>query len=302
MTPYITSYITYNSEQSQLNLHDLVDDIVDGLEDDESKTLAILRWFDRGENKQENISNMYYRFNQKDALVLLYSKVLYEGFIYSKYPFFGFRFPDTTDNWYSWIYHSRIGRCGEYSRLCSVMCHYANISVREVSCNGEDHDWNEVKIENEWIVIDATTVNLPCKNGYNISRDFMENKVKGDLISNGICVDKGNVSYVYALYPDNLEYEEDITDRYTDVVNISIKVIDNNDIAVEGAKIKVYSQNRLKKRYTGLYNSTNESGIFIFRIGGGNYTFEASYNGKSGMIRDSFSEDISNHYETIIVK
>ena len=301
LSPHIICYPLYNSNKSDTEIRELVEELTVGIDSNYNKTLTILKWFDRGVNKQENMSNMYYRFRQEDVLILLYFKLSPNGFIYSKYPHVGVRLPESTENWDSWIYHTRIGMCGEFSRIFSTMCYYANLSVRQVYCRGEDHVWNEVKIDDNWIIIDATAVNLPDSNGFNLSWDFMENKVKGDLIQNGINVDEGNVSYVYATYPDYIDDKVDITERYTDVINISIKVIDNKEQPVDSVKVKLISYNRLRRMNTALSKITNESGYCNFTIGGGDYSFEVSYKELSGRLRDSFNEDIQYHNRTIIL-
>ncbi|GAH03882.1 unnamed protein product, partial [marine sediment metagenome] len=111
-----------------------------------------------------------------------------------------------------------------------------------------------VQIDGDWVVVDATAVNLPLRTGFNLSRSFMEDKVKGDLWREGIMVDEGNVSYVYAISPDEPNEKVDVTSRYTNTINISIFVYDVNNIPVSNASIYVSSHNRLKMRSTGLSN------------------------------------------------
>ena len=175
---------------------------------------------------------------------------------------------------------------------------YANLTVRKAMCKGEDHVWNEVLISDEWIIIDPTAVNLNKSTGI-MSSSFMEEKVLGDLRADGGNVSEGNVSYVYAIYPDKPDYKEDITNRYTNVTNITISVVDDNTNPVEGAEIKVYSLNRLEERYTDLHNTTNSSGKHTFTLGGGEYKFKASKGDLQGEYHDSFSEELLNHYKEI---
>jgi len=313
LTPYIVTKLAFNSNSSEEELRNLVEDITYGLENNVSKTLSILKWFDRGVDKQENMGNIYHRWNQSDVTVLF---AYGSNIIYSKHPYFCVREHRDTKDWHKWIYSVRCGMCGEYSRLFSTMCHYANLSVREVHCDGEDHDWNEVKItdewlngeyiEEKWIIIDSTAVNLPNSTGFNLEKDFMENKVLGNIKDRGWSLTEGNVSYVYAIYPDNLEYKEDITKNYTDVINITVFVTDENGLPMENVLVKIYSYNRPSKdemieRYTQLKNYTNESGKYTFILGGGDYKFKAYKDSLYSEARDSFDEDILMHNKTIIL-
>ena len=145
----------------------------------------------------------------------------------------------------------------------------------------------------------TTAVKLPCSTGYDKDKDFMENKVEGDLIKKGICVEEGNVSYVYSFYTYDTKNKTDITDRYTDLTNITIHVIDENNNPVENASIKVYSNNRYNLIYTELKETILENGEYTFTIGGGNYTFEAVKDDKYANKTGSFDEDIKHHNITI---
>jgi len=313
-TPFTVTTLSYDSNRSEDELRNLVEDITYGLENNVTKTLAILEWFDRGVDKQENMGNIYHRWNQSDVTVLF---AIGSDIIYSKYPYFCVRKHRDTEDWHRWVFSVRCGMCGEYSRLFSTMCHYANLNVREVHCDGEDHDWNEVKITDEWlngeyieerwIIIDSTAVNLPNSPGFNLNNSFMEDKVYGNIKDRGWNLTEGNVSFVYAIYPYNLTYKEDVTKNYTDLINITVFVTDENGLPMENVLVKVYSYNRPSKeemieRYTQLENYTNESGKYTFRLGGGDYKFKASKDNLYGEARDSFDEDILKHNLPIILE
>jgi len=301
IAPIIINSTTYNPIESENELKAISREITEGLPDNDSKFHAILEWFDRGVGKQENISNVYYKMEncrQTDNELLFVSRLLGECYIYSKPPHICYRKPETTEKWALWIFHTRCGACGEYAELFNQMGCYANLTVRKAMCKGEDHVWNEVLISDEWIIIDPTAVNLNKSTGI-MSSSFMEEKVLGDLRADGGNVSEGNVSYVYAIYPDKPDYKEDITNRYTNVTNITISVVDDNTNPVEGAEIKVYSLNRLEERYTDLHNTTNSSGKHTFTLGGGEYKFKASKGDLQGEYHDSFSEELLNHYKEI---
>jgi hypothetical protein len=298
-SPYLVNSFNYNLSESEVKLRDIIIELTEDSTDDEDKSLALLKWFDRGVEKQENLANTYYRGNQEDNIVLLnVGNIL---FIYSKPPHFCTRLPDSTPNWNMWIFSTRCGMCGEYATLFSTMANYANLTVRKVCCEGEDHIWNEILVEGEWIVVDSTAVALPRSTGFDLPRNFMEDKVKGDLWNDGNMVDEGNVSYVYAIYPNAPDDRVDITYRYTNLTNISVLTIDADSQPIEGVSVKVYSYNRYKGIYTGLVNTTNEVGQHIFVIGGGDYTFKAEKGSLQGELRGSFKEGQSYNV-TIVIK
>ncbi len=305
-TPHIFLSLTYNSDSSEIEMKSLVSNLTKNLLDDGDKVNTIIQWFNRGIGKQENISNFYYRFNQEDVTLLLYSNVLAETAIYSKYPFIAMRLPCTTDNWHNWIFHTRSGRCGEYARLFLYMCNYSDIECREIHCDGEDHVWNEVNIDNKWYIVDATSVNLPNNNGFNLSYNFMEKKVGGDWCKHlGQCENRSNVTYVYALKTDNLSKKIDVTSKYTNMTNISVKVTNHQGIEIDNATIKVKSYNRYgyreNGRFIGMHRKTNIDGEFIFILGGGDLEFIVTKGNFKGKMRDSFEEN-QNYNLSIILK
>lgn len=294
ISPIIVNSIQYVLVDSEDEIAETVNGLTYWCTNDTEKVNTLLSWFDRGVGKCENMANVYYRRKQSDVNYLLnFAEVL---FIYSKSPFFCFRGGDD----FTWVWVTRCGMCQEYGTFFSKMADVAGVDVRKVVCKGEDHVWNEVKIDDEWIIVDSTAVDLPLKNGFNLNRSFMENKVKGDLRREGIMVENGNVSYVYAIAPNDLNKKIDVTSRYTDIINISIFVCDNDNIPLSNVSVFVSSNNRLKLRSTGLSNKTNEFGICNFTLGGGEYTFTAKKNSFSFSIKGSYSENISNYNETII--
>jgi len=82
-----------------------------------------------------------------------------------------------------------------------------------------------------------------------------------------------NISYVYALYPNGSV--EDVTTRYTDTGIVNIKVVDVNGNSVQGAVIKVTSNN-YKPNWPSVILTchANDTGECSFRVGGGNYTLK----------------------------
>lgn len=296
-SPVIINGFDYLIGDNEAEIRELVNDLIKDAENDTEKTLALLSWFDSGYKKKENISNIYNREIEKDNEILLQ---VGDDFVYifSKPPHFCTRLDAEND---MWVFCSRCGRCGEFGTLFNTMGHYTNLTVRKVDCPGEDHVWNEVLIDDNWIIVDPTGVNLPNSNGFDLPSNFIEEKVKNDLWNEGIMVEEGNVSYVYATYPESPDEKEDITYRYTVLTNITIKTVNINNQSIEGASIKVYSHNRLSMRYTKLERNTNETGEYTFTLGGGDYTFKAERGNLSGEKRGSFSENESNYNITIVL-
>ncbi|HEC92930.1 MAG TPA: transglutaminase domain-containing protein, partial [Candidatus Atribacteria bacterium] len=285
-SPLIITSINYYMNDQNEEMKRLVNDITRGLENDTQKTLALLKWFDRNGH---NISNIYYRENENKILL----NVANEWYIFSEEPYFGVR---TSRYDPEWIFARRCGRCGEYATLFTKLAYIAGLDVRKVVCKGEDHEWNEVKINNRQIVVDPTAVNLPKKTGFDLPRNFMEEKIKGDLKkSKGIVLKKGNVSYVYAIYPNATKDKIDITYRYTNLTNVTVITIDSNCQPMANVTIYVLSHNRLITRYTGLKGITNNTGKHTFTIGGGDYTFKAEKGDWYGEKRISLSENLLQH-------
>jgi hypothetical protein len=283
---------------NKTEVKEVVDGLTQGSFNDVDKTLALLSWFDKGVGKEENFASIYHRERQKDIEILF--NFGNRWYIFSKSPYFCCRGNDVM-----WVWCARCGRCGEASLLFNTMAYYAEIDVRRVRCLGEDHDWNEVNISGEWIALDATEVNLDNSTGWNLSRNFMEDKVKGEWSSlKNVSLEEGNVSYVYAEYPDDRP-NEDITVRYTDTTNITVRCIDSNNQPLGNVTISIHSHNSAKEHLHErviLTKDTNETGQYTFTLGGGDYTFKAEKDNLSGEIRGSFSEDEPYHSVTIVLE
>ena len=308
-TPYIPLIylsITYNPNQMEIELKDEVERIVETIDGDTNKTLALLKWFDRSEIEPENFANCYHRYGQSDCIIL--TNLANNYFIYSKYPYFCARQNEDFEDWVLWIFHSRCGKCGEYGELFSAMANLSDLVVRKVQTEGEDHVWNEVLIDNEWITVDATAVNyFEGNTGFNLDKSFMETKVGNDYKRIDELEDRANVSYVYATYPDKPDFKEDITKNYTHIINITVFTIDSDDNPIDNVSVSIISHNRLDYRKdgrnTGLKNITNITGQYTFSIGGGHYTFKASKENLYGEIRrQSFNENKTQYEVKIVIK
>jgi len=274
------SYMTHlKAESNKVLLEMIVSDIVKDAKTDREKVTKILEWFDRSKRNMYN----YYYLNKKGVINL---ELLPNIRIFLGEPYIGIRVFNDRDS--LWILTSRYGHCGEYALLFRDMANAAGIEVRRIRCLGENHEWNEVKLNGSWVPVDATAVNLPLRDGF-VTFDFMERKVAGDMRTR-----QGNVSYVYAEYLNGTIV--DVTSSYTNLTNITILVVDDQGMPVPDARVEIFSHNRGRKWSTGLTKVTDSLGVCKFNIGGGDYTFEV----KKGTIipltgrkREKFSEGIS---------
>lgn len=268
-------------------IHETVNEIIKGKTTNQEKIGALLGWFD------QNSSNMYNSWTLNDQGKLVWDVPFSYILIFSKSPYICIRCFE--DNDARWILTSRCGACGEYSRLFMVMVDALGYDVKRIHAPGEDHVWNEVKIDGKWIPVDPTDVVLPRKDGWK-NYDFMEKK-------------EGNVSHVWAEYLHN-DTIEDITSLYTNLTNVTIHAVDQNNNSLSDVTITIISHNlkRDPNHETSILGQskpkTNELGCCTFQIGGGNYTLKAESqdNMLIGELRGiRFKDDILRHNFTIVL-
>jgi len=279
---FVTPYIKGGINEGYLD--EVVTEIIAGKDTDREKIGSLLNWFDRN---SDNMHNSWFLTKENKVLLTLIPNHFY---ILTEMPYFGIRCLEDMDG--KWILTSRFGACGEYSRIFMYMANSAGINVRRVHAVGEDHVWNEVKIDREWYPIDSTDVVLSEKDGWK-DYGFMEKK-------------EGNVSYVWAEYMHN-NIIEDLTSLYTDLTNVTIHCVDINNNSISGISITIMSDNlhdpdRIRETFLKGRSKpkTDETGSCMFQIGGGTYNFKASnnkYSGESGWVMFS---DQNPKYEFII--
>lgn len=170
-----------------------------------------------------------------------------------------------------------------------LMADALGYKTRRVHAPGEDHVWNEIKINKDWIPVDPT--NVSQTNGGDGWQDYTFFEWK-----------EGNASYVWAEYLHNKTIE-DRTERYTDLTNITIHTVDQNNISVSDVSITIISNNlhNTDRTYETYIKgkpkpNTNKTGYCTFQIGGGTYKFKAShdkYIGESDWI--NFSDQYPSH-------
>lgn len=279
-------------EDEETELQNVVDDLIKNSNNDTEKIKSILSWFNRGKNVTENFSGIFFRFRDKNVLLHLGDNY----FIYDKHPMLCVK--GGTDPYY--IFISRAGRCGEYSNLFFEMGGLAGLNVSTVNCPGENHAWNEVYLENgSIIIVDASEVEYPNSTGV-MTSDFMHQKVARELKIN-----EGNISYVFYNLPnDDIDY--DATHRYTDTINLTFNVTDNDRNPLKNVTVKITSYNRLDwNANIGIEKTTNKTGQCTFKLGGGQYKYTFQRDGDwvplhTGL--EYFSEDKENQFYNYVYR
>jgi len=223
-------------EENRKSLHFLTSAILrDSKDDDIEKTQRIYEWM----IDSNHLTNIYRDYKIDNYIVFLLRP-----------PFMCLRL--TGEKYPLWVLFSKCGACMEYSLLFREIANSANLTV-SVHNPGEDHNWDEVLINGEWIIVDSS---LPV---FNPTPDFYE--VKRNL----------NVSYVYGEYPNGTIVN--LTERYTNTSLVKILVLDEDNKPIEFANIQFYSfnLNNQEREIKHLECFTDQNGSCNVRLGGGKY-------------------------------
>jgi hypothetical protein len=199
-----------------------------------------------------------------------------------KYPFINIYRPDDPN----WTIFTMYGGCEEYADLFVALANSLNISARTVHNSGEDHVWAEVYIDGRWVHADPSIAPNGLYNDPGIYERKRENGGWGK-----------NISAVW--YRDSKGRIHSVTERYTNVSKIKIKVLFDNR-PVENATVIIKSwylkENHPKYRkrplFTSITNKTDTNGIAEVELGGGKYTIVAE--------KDIFKNIIGYRSEKII--
>jgi len=266
-SPYVIKIISKNNED---DVKLLTDEITYGCENSKEKSKILYDWFLLDNN------NMHNTYNKKYLLFKLYPI-----HIYTTKPFVCIRIIGHKNPLF--IFTSRCGACAEYSLFYRELGKTANLTVRSVHNPGEDHNWDEVLIDNEWLIVD------PGWPKYNVTPEFYE--VNRKL----------NVSYVYAEYPNNTKI--DVTHRYTKLANITIITKDNIGNLLSDVDINILSNNYKYEIDTKFKTKTDDEGKNNILFGGGEYSIVAFK--KDGIIlynkiNAKFTEDKNQTIEIIL--
>jgi hypothetical protein len=176
------------------------------------------------------------------------------------YPFMNIRFDSNP----YWIFFTRIGGCGEKAEISKFLIEKIGFDSRRVSNPGENHGWAEVYLNDTWMHADSAKA-------FNDPGVYERKRDEGGWGK--------KISYVYWI--DENGARQDVTKRYTDVGSLVIKVINNDNVPVEGLRVKVKSHSLMDPTFNypsplvALIDITNESGEFEIELGGNNYTIIA---------------------------
>lgn len=271
----IAPAITNNILQSHIQRNDiyyLSTSITNSYNDEYQKINALIDW------QKAHISNSF-----GSEIRILHSGI---SFVPAKRVEFSIN-NDGSDRG-NWTIINRAGACGNNALAFMSLANLSDIPVRTIFIEAEDHSFNEVFIDGRWVIVDITN-----DTSYDISPTFYKNNWWTLF----------NISYAYARYPNNT-IEGSLTNRYTNVSNLLIMVVDNSSLPIKNATIKIFSNNRKDRlhAYTNVSGITDDNGQFAFTIGEGNYTIEAKNDTLSGKQENIIINGNSNETITIILK
>lgn len=268
---FIEPFVYWKSNENRIEIRNLALRITKNCTTDEEKVIAILDWFER------HRGNMFNNWGYPSIVTGFLREIgicCDDGHNFFKPSIHLFVRTNNRD-FPEWVYTIRSGRCEEYSILFREIAKYAGLTVRSIICKEADHLWDEVLIGGKWIIVDPSNVDyiraLEDKNytGFNLS-------VEGFLKRFA----KNKVSYVFAEYPDGTK--EIVTERYLhpeNISNITVLTIDDRGKPVPHAKVKVYSNNRVKKQDIEFEFKTDHKGKYQIRAGEGSLIFCAETDG-----------------------
>jgi hypothetical protein len=161
------------------------------------------------------------------------------------------------------IFYNKLGACGEFSTLFMEMAKTAGIQARVAGTFAEDHQWNEVLINDKWVHVDPT---LDPSESFDNPHVY-ENEWKW------------NLSKVYAIYNGE---QIDVTDKYFEKIGVLNVTVNENNLPAENIEIVVESQFRMerdpdlyKAPLQTTYCTTASNGTCSFYLGENNYTILA---------------------------
>jgi len=160
----------------------------------------------------------------------------------------------------SWIIHSRLANCEEYSRVFVYLLNKKGIKARFVHAPGEDHAWAEYYYNGIKIVFDPSN-DGPVEN----TKKFAEGK---------------HWSYVESVNIFNLNDRIDVSDEYIERGKLIVNVTKNGN-ALKDVTVIIYSTYLMKKdpkRYPAprkvIWKVSNEKGIAEFYLGENEYVVD----------------------------
>lgn len=160
---------------------------------------------------------------------------------------------------WSWAYVTKMGNCDEHAAVFATLLRLAGFEARVVKASGEDHVWTEVKMDGEWMRVDASVPpDSPWYGNESHYEEAWNFKISAVITEDG----------------------EEITENYTDTGTLAVHVTDAGK-PVEGVNVYVYSWNPVERRSDKykvplfvMEKQTNSTGTAIFMLGENNYTIK----------------------------
>lgn len=175
----------------------------------------------------------------------------------------------------SWIYLTRYGGCSEYAILFSELLKTADTVSMIVSAPGEDHVWTIVWINDSWEIFDPS-----ANRSYGKPRHGL--------------YDRPDWNLSYIIGKDYEGEKHDFTKDYTDTGKLIVKVVDQNNMPLKGARVTIeshflvehynYSSELYKEPRFVLSGKNKSNHIYEFNLGGNNYTIVARAYKYGGLI------------------
>ncbi len=174
------------------------------------------------------------------------------------------------------ILHHHNGNCGENQDLMNAGCRTALLPVSSVGSHPGDHVWNELYWDDEWWYLQIDWDCGPTR--LNQSKSYP----KKGLITGW----RGDV------------YRWQVNDRYNDVCNLNLSVVDSNGAPVDGAEVTLFSASHkdptAEELYLGATSYADTDGILRTNLGLG-ITYGFRVDAQVGHVPKK-----SNHIQSIL--
>lgn len=170
------------------------------------------------------------------------------------------------------IHTKHYGSCGEQSILTAACARTALIPIRVVGCRGEDHQWNEFRMNGEWLHWDINNkVNEPWASG-----EGLDHKAKTISAITGWRGDEKLLDITTEVHnPPDVDYTE-AGRGYTDTGRLTIDAVDVGGAPVDGALV-ILRSHWDGRNMPAVWGHTSTSGRVSFDVGyepNGGYTVE----------------------------
>ncbi len=241
--PFLISVI-FDFINGEKVLDDTIEKATENITNQDEKALAIMSW-------EHNYFQNPYSLHDQNSTLQKYNVFK----INDDYKIFVRGAP------VSWIIHSRLANCEEYTKVFVILMNKAGIKSNIIYARGEDHVWAEYNY-----------------NAYRIAVDPSQNFVIGSRKKEFEKIMNVNFSYVETL--DEFGNKKDVSDEYINRGNLTIHVFDNKQF-VQDAKVIIKNPYLMKNRGSRydkpldvISNLTDHNGEVFFELGFQEYVVE----------------------------